>query len=299
MHPTHRDRLRHGPEVGALAASVLARLVHLDGEVREGAPEVVERDAVARAAAFEAAVVDLDGAVDGDVVGGCPEPGHLGVVPHLELQRRLGRAVVAGEEVDGLSCGGHLGIAQLIGEGIHGALDLGERGVGAEDLYVRPEVRMQRVDGLRGSGLRGGGRECAGEEREARGACGDAPPPGSRVRMCERNHAGASPLRVCARRAPLRIRWFVPIGLLQDCTESGSALKSAPKDGENLLLAPNARWDGPRRPVPSVNHSLLRLTDRCTAGCTVRCRGRTRARTSGRSGAGSPRHPRSCCRPHR
>ena len=49
--------------------------VHVDGEVGQGAPEVDQRQAVARAAALQTPVVDLDLAVDDHVGRRRPEPG--------------------------------------------------------------------------------------------------------------------------------------------------------------------------------------------------------------------------------
>jgi hypothetical protein len=69
------------------AGSRPARRVDVDREVGQGAPEVDEREAVARAAVVEAAVVDLDLAVDRHVGRRGAEAGDLGVVADLELQR--------------------------------------------------------------------------------------------------------------------------------------------------------------------------------------------------------------------
>ena len=64
VEAAHRHRLRDGPEVRRGAAAVLAGGVDVQRQVGERAPEVDEREAVARAAVGEAAVVDLDLAVD-------------------------------------------------------------------------------------------------------------------------------------------------------------------------------------------------------------------------------------------
>ncbi len=61
--PPHRSGLRDRPEFAGMAAE--GRVRHVDREVRQRSPEVVEGDA----AAARALVVDVDGAVDDDVAG--------------------------------------------------------------------------------------------------------------------------------------------------------------------------------------------------------------------------------------
>ena len=165
--PAHRDGLAHRPEVGRGTAAVLPRGVDRDGEVGDRAPEVVEGDAVARAAVAQAAVVDLDLAVDDDVTGLRAQPGDLGVVADLDLQRLARRAVGAGPEEQAPAVGAHL-VVDL--RGVHGVgrgLDLARRHARVEDQHVRPEpgVGAQR-GGRGGDGLaatarrRNGGRGC-------------------------------------------------------------------------------------------------------------------------------------------
>ena len=90
------------------AAAVLARRVDVDRQVGQGAPEVDQREAVARAAVGEAAVVDLDLAVDDDVGRRGAQAGDLGVVADLDLQRLLGGAVGARLEQVRVAVGAHL-----------------------------------------------------------------------------------------------------------------------------------------------------------------------------------------------
>ncbi len=185
----HRDRLRHRPEVGAGAASVLARLVDLQREVRDRAPEVHEGEAVRRAAVGEAPVVDLDRPVDVDVIGGGAESGDLGVVADLELQRGLGGAVVTGKEVDGVPAAAHLVVALLIGERVERALDLGQGSVGAEDLNVGAEVRVERIDRSRWCRVRRRGDERARDESDTGRCGGESSGSGAEVGGFVRGHA--------------------------------------------------------------------------------------------------------------
>ena len=92
------DRLGDGPEVGRCPAAVLAQALTLIVRLRQRAPEVDQREAVARAAAVQAPVVDLDLAVDGHVGRRGAQAGDLGVVADLDLQRLRGGAVGAGLE---------------------------------------------------------------------------------------------------------------------------------------------------------------------------------------------------------
>ena len=80
-----RRGLRHRPEIRACGTAGPAGLVagHVDREVRQRAPEVVERDAVGA----KALVVDIDLAVYDDIAGVQPEAGHAGVITDLEDER--------------------------------------------------------------------------------------------------------------------------------------------------------------------------------------------------------------------
>ena len=78
----HRRGLRDRPELAVVAAEV--GRVDVDGQVRQGAPEVVQRDAGVVAVAL---VADVDGSVDDDVARGAAEARDRRVVADLEVQR--------------------------------------------------------------------------------------------------------------------------------------------------------------------------------------------------------------------
>ncbi len=170
-----RGGLRGGPEVGGRAAAVLAGAVDVDREVGQRAPEVVERDAVGLGRAVgEAAVVDLDLAVDHGVGRARAEPGDLGVVADLDLQR-LGRgAVGARQEEQAPPLRRHLGVDLLLPDRVRTRADLRDRHRRVEDDDPVTEVGCGRRSGggargdRRGGEARGGGEPCGdqGEGRE-------------------------------------------------------------------------------------------------------------------------------------
>ncbi len=174
VEAAHRDRLRDGPEVRRRTAAVLALGVDVDGQVGQGAPEVDQGEAVAGAAVGEAAVVDLDLAVDDDVGGRRAEARDLGVVADLDVQGLLGGAVGARFEQERVPAGAHLVVHAGGVGGVDGGLDLGDRRARVEHPDVRAEVlRSRRATGLverggrRGAG--GGGRGGGGGGEGCRG----------------------------------------------------------------------------------------------------------------------------------
>ena len=144
VEPAHRHRLRDRPEVRGRAAAVLTGRVDAQRQVRERAPEVDERDAVARAPAVEAAVVDLDLAVDRHVRRGRAQAGQFGVVAHLQLQRLPRAAVDARLEQERVAVRAHLGVDLLRMDRVDRRLDLGHRHARVEDDHVRAEGRRRR-----------------------------------------------------------------------------------------------------------------------------------------------------------
>src|SRR5258708_25849464 len=82
VDPTHRRGLRDRPEFAAMAAGV--RGGHVDGQVRQRPPEVIERDAVVGAKAL---VVDVDGPVDDNITRGEAETRYGGVATDMNGAR--------------------------------------------------------------------------------------------------------------------------------------------------------------------------------------------------------------------
>ena len=98
----------------------------------------------------EALVVDIDRAVDGDVAGRAAQAGDLGVVAHLEGQRVRGRAVGARLEQQRVPLGAELVGDLLVGDRVHGGLDLALRHARSEHVDVRAEGRAHRPGARRG-----------------------------------------------------------------------------------------------------------------------------------------------------
>ncbi len=149
VETAHRHGLRNRPEVRRRATAVLPERVDIERQVGERAPEVDERDAVARAPALEAAVVHLDLAVDRHIGRRGTQTGDLGVVAHLDLQRLGGTAVDAGLEQERIAVRPHLGVDLLRVNRVEGRLDLPDRHARVEHDHVRPERSRRR--GRRGS----------------------------------------------------------------------------------------------------------------------------------------------------
>src|SRR5436305_12528829 len=119
MDATHRGRLGDGPELAGIAAE--ARRGHVDRQVRQRPPEVIERDAVART---QAAIADVDRAVDDDVIRRQPEAGHRGVVADLEIEWVRRRAISSRLEQQRVALSAEFVADLLSGDGINGSLDL-------------------------------------------------------------------------------------------------------------------------------------------------------------------------------
>ena len=130
IDPAQRHGLRHGPEVGRGAAAVLTQGIDVDREVGQRAPEVRERDAVS---GCQAAVVDLDLAVDHHVGRRVAETGDLRVVADLHLQRLLVGPVHARLEQQRVALGPHLVVDLPSVDAVHRRLDLADGGARVED----------------------------------------------------------------------------------------------------------------------------------------------------------------------
>ena len=145
LYAAHRGSLGDGPEVRRCLAAALAGAVHVDRQVGDAAPEVVEREAldsgvrevVVRAVgSVEATVEDLDLAVDLHVVRRGTQTSHLGVIADGDLQRIGVGSVLAGHEQQAVSVRTHLGVALLQPQGIGRRLDLAGRHARIEDDHI-------------------------------------------------------------------------------------------------------------------------------------------------------------------
>src|SRR5690348_15175033 len=81
MDATHRCRLRDSPEFAIVATGVGSG--HIDGQVRQRAPEVHQRDAVISAGTL---VVDVDGPVDDHIVRRETQARYRSIVANLKIQ---------------------------------------------------------------------------------------------------------------------------------------------------------------------------------------------------------------------
>ncbi len=88
MHSAHRRGLRDRPELAGMTAE--AAVVNVDGEIRERAPEVVERHTTPGSVAL---IVDIDRPIDDYIAGRLAEAGDHGVIANLKIQR-IGRGPV-------------------------------------------------------------------------------------------------------------------------------------------------------------------------------------------------------------
>src|SRR5258708_15790437 len=136
VNPAHRRGLRHRPEFAAVAAEV--RRGHVDGQVRQRSPEVIERDAVAGP---EALVVYIDGSVDDHVARREAETRYGGVVADLKVKRMSAGPIRAGLEQQCIALSSELVGHLLAGDGVDGCLNLTCRHAVIEDNHVRTEVR--------------------------------------------------------------------------------------------------------------------------------------------------------------
>src|SRR5438874_3742049 len=122
MDATHRGRLGDGPELAGIAAE--ARRGHVDGQVRQRPPEIIERDAIAGA---EALIADVYRAIDDDIAGAEAKPGHAGVVADLEVERMCLGSIASRHEQQRIALLAEL-VADLLGtDRINGGLDLALR----------------------------------------------------------------------------------------------------------------------------------------------------------------------------
>ena len=138
---THRRGLRHGPEFAGVAAE--GRVGHVYGQVRQGAPEVSERDAAAGGIAL---VVHVNGPVDDNVVRGEAEARHGGVVADLKIKGGGGGSICAGLEQQCVALRSELVGNLLVGDCVDGRLDLARRHAGVKDHHVRSEIRRRRAN---------------------------------------------------------------------------------------------------------------------------------------------------------
>ena len=149
VEATHRHGLRDSPEVRGGATAVLPEGIDVQRQVGKRAPEVDEGETVARAPVVEAAVVDLDLAVDRDVPRRRTQTGELGVVAHLQLERLVGSAVDPRLEQERVTVRAHLGVDLLGMDRVDGCLDLADRHARVEDEHVRAKPSRRRC-GARG-----------------------------------------------------------------------------------------------------------------------------------------------------
>ena len=139
---THRRGLRHGPEFAGFAAE--GRVGHVYVQVRQGAPEVSERDAVV--AGRIALVVHVNAPVDDNVVRGEAEARHGGVVADLKIKGCAGGSICAGHEQQCVALRSELVGNLLVGDCVDGHLDLASRHAGVKDHHVRSEIRRRRAN---------------------------------------------------------------------------------------------------------------------------------------------------------
>src|SRR5207302_2532984 len=104
----------------------------------------------------ETLVVDVDGAVDDDVVRGLPETRHRRVVADLEVERVCRRSVNTRLEQQRVALGAELVGNLLSRDGIDGLLDLADRHARVEDVDIGAEIGFGR---RRGRSRQGGDRE--------------------------------------------------------------------------------------------------------------------------------------------
>jgi hypothetical protein len=154
VHAPHRRRLRDGPEVTGGPTARQTRDV--DRQIGERAPEVVQRNAEHGG---QAAVVDVDVAVDRDVVRRRAEAGDLRVVADLEDEWIRGAAVRAGLEEQCVPVAPHLVVDLLRGDRVDRRLDLAGRHARIEDQHVRAEARCGGSGARRGCATRAGKRD--------------------------------------------------------------------------------------------------------------------------------------------
>ena len=138
MHPAHRCSLRHRPELTGVAAEI--RVGHVDRQIRQRPPEVVERCAPVDVAL----VAHIDRPVDHDVVRRGSESRDCRVVADLEVERILGRSVGAGLEQQRIALRPELVRDLLSLDRVDRRLDLARRHARVEDDHVRAEVRSRR-----------------------------------------------------------------------------------------------------------------------------------------------------------
>ena len=138
---THRRGLRHGPEFAVIAAEV--RGGHVYGQVRQGAPEVSERNAVVGRSAL---VVHVNGPVDDNVVRGGAEARNGGVVADLKIKGGAGASICAGHEQQSVALRSELVGNLLVGDRVDDRLDLTCRHAGVKDRHVRSEIRRRRAN---------------------------------------------------------------------------------------------------------------------------------------------------------
>ncbi len=139
VHAAHWRGLRHRPELTGVAAEIRVR--HVDRQIRERAPEVVER----RAAPVDVALVaHVDRPVDHDVVRRGSEPRDGRVVADLEVERIRGRPVGAGLEQQRIALRSELVRDLLRLDPVDRRLDLARRHARVEDDHIRAEVRSRR-----------------------------------------------------------------------------------------------------------------------------------------------------------
>lgn len=140
MDAPHRRGLRHGPEFAAVAAGAL-RVGHVDGQIRQRAPEVHERDTVGVVGA-KALVVYVDRPVDDDIVRGEAQARHGGVETDLKVEGGVTGTIGARLEEQRIALSSELIGDLLACHRVDRRLDLTQRHAGIEDVDIRTEVGL-------------------------------------------------------------------------------------------------------------------------------------------------------------
>ena len=136
MDPTHWRGLRHCPEFASVATE--ARGGHVDRQVRQRSPEVIECGATAA----DALVAYVDGPVDDDVVRREAEARHGGVVADLKVEGVATGSICAGLEQQRIALSSELVGDLLVCHRVDRRLDLALRHAGIEDVDARAEVGL-------------------------------------------------------------------------------------------------------------------------------------------------------------
>ena len=205
MDAPHRRRLRHRPELAGVAAEI--RIRHVDGQVRQGPPEVVQRDTGIIGVAL---IADEHRPIDDDIARRSAEAGHIRVIADLEVKRIGRRSVRAGLEQQCVALRPELVGDLLRGDRVNCRLDLALRHRRVEHQHVRTEIGcpgLRRARGCRRRRTRAGRRRrqhrADGEHRHDRNRAQSARRMPPRETSPARHGAtilpGGSPNKTCER----------------------------------------------------------------------------------------------------